>query len=296
MAPPEFNALVNEFRTTQLNDLTVAAGFEECLVAAGLGSLDRLFACSSEQDLQKPGLSAWRERIRLTLTIEDEPTALYLKRYTNPPLAARRALRQCGARVRSLAGLEWTRMCQLAAAGIPCVEPVAFGEKLTGNREVRSAVLAKAVPGRSLEAWASEWTGADRQAVCQAADASAVIVARLHGSGFIHRDLYLSHLFFHPEPADGVPIRIIDLQRVLHKPRFFRRWVVKDLASLSFSTPDTLFSTADRVRWLKRYLGIGKMDRAAKRLAYSIIGKTRRIARHDRRRRRRLGPSGMDAS
>lgn len=205
-------------------------------------------------------------------------------------------MRRCGARVRSLAGLEWTRMCQLAAAGIPCVEPIAFGETLDGNRETRSAVLAIAVPGRSLESWASEWTSADRRAVCQAADASAVIVARLHDYGFVHRDLYLSHLFFQPEPADGVPIRLIDLQRVLQHPRFFRRWVVKDLASLDFSTPTALFSRADRVRWLKRYLDIGKMDRAAKRLVYAVIGKTRRIARHDQRRRRRLVPSGAVAS
>ncbi len=279
-----------------MNDLTIADGCERLLVDNRLDTLDRLFECEPDEILDKPGLSSWRERLRLTVRLDAEETVLYLKRYTDPPPAARRALRRSDTGARSLAGLEWTRMCQLAANDIPCVQPVAFGERLSRRRERQSAILAKAVPGQSLENWTKDWSCTDRRTIRAAATAAADIVARFHRCGYIHRDLYLSHLFFDPSAGNDAPIRLIDLQRVLHRPRFFRRWVVKDLASLNFSAPVGLCSHADRLRWLKRYLGVPKLDRAAKRLAYAVIGKTRRIARHDQRRRDRLALSTGVAS
>ena len=47
-------------------------------------------------------------------------------------------------------------------------------------------------------------------------------------------------------------------------------------------------SHAARLRWLKRYLGVSKLNRDWKRLAYGVIGKTIGMARHDRRRLARL--------
>jgi hypothetical protein len=114
---------------------------------------------------------------------------------------------------------------------------------------------------------------------------SAELVSRLHEQGYIHRDLYLSHVFFDLDAEIEDSLHLIDLQRVI-RPRWgWRRWIVKELASLNFSAPPHLVTGADRVRWLKHYLHLPKLDVSAKRLAYRVIGKTQRIARHDRRRR-----------
>jgi hypothetical protein len=143
------------------------------------------------------------------------------------------------------------------------------------------------VPGDSLERLAARAGALDRPRVRRLLADTADLVARFHGRGYIHRDLYLSHIFYDPSAADaGVPgLCLIDLQRVL-RPRWRkRRWIVKDLASLDYSTPRTIASTTDRVRWLKRYLGVSKLTAAGRSLIRSVGRKTRRIERHDRRAR-----------
>ena len=282
--------------TTSLNDLTGVAERAPWLAANDLDTLDRLFELSTGECLSKPGLNTWRERIRLTIRQDGDEQTLYLKRYRDPPAAARRELRRTGTGARSLAALEWMRMRQLTQDGIACVDPVAFGEELVGGRERRSAILAKAVPGRSLESCAGEWMRDDCKTIRVVGRQVATIVAKFHGHGYIHRDLYLSHLFYDPSPDTADPVRLIDLQRILRNPRLFGRWVVKDLASLNYSVPAHLYSTVDRLRWLRWYLGASKLDRSMKRLIHRIVGKTRRIARHDRRRLARLKPAGADAS
>jgi hypothetical protein len=108
----------------------------------------------------------------------------------------------------------------------------------------------------------------------------------MHRLGFVHRDLYLSHIFFHEGQLAGPKLSLIDLQRV-GKPRWRQsRWVVKDLAALNFSAPASLISRADRLRWLVAYLRCASLDAAGRRLAYRVIGKTERIARKELRRRR----------
>jgi hypothetical protein len=111
---------------------------------------------------------------------------------------------------------------------------------------------------------------------------TADLVARLHNGGFVHRDLYLSHFFYDSQAATAA-IRLIDLQRMM-RPRRMGRWIVKDLAALHFSTPAEVASNTDRLRWLRRYLGLRKLDYPAKRFALRVIGKTARIARRERRR------------
>jgi hypothetical protein len=264
-----------------VGDLTVAAAYEALLRTHGLDSLDALFAYASGQRLDKLGLDPWRERLRLTLREGEGERVFYLKRFLHPPRAARRAMRRSGTGAPSLAGNEWAWIQRLTADGIPCVEAVAHGEEVRRGREVRSAILTAEAPGRSLERWVREWGEADRPVVRRLVPATASLISRLHGCGYIHRDLYLSHVFFDPsQPIDG-SLRLIDLQRVIQPQCCVQRWVVKDLASLNFSTPSSLVSRSDRLRWLRLYLQVEKLDGAARRLVHRIIGKTQRIARHE---------------
>jgi len=270
--------------TSNLGGLTVVSSFVSCLKANGLDSLEAMFSIDTAERLAKPGLDSWRERLRLQLGHEGRTITCYLKRFANPPAAFSREVRRSGSGARSVAGMEWTWMRRLAAEGIPAVQPVAFGEHVIGRRERRSAILALAVPGRSLEAWWGVWTGRERSKVEALIDATAALAARFHGLGYVHRDLYAAHLFFDPDAEAGKALHLIDVQRIFRPRRRMRRWIVKDLAALNYSCPARLVTRSDRLRWLKRYLGLTKLDAPAVRLAYRIIGKTYSIAAHDRRR------------
>jgi hypothetical protein len=71
---------------------------------------------------------------------------------------------------------------------------------------------------------------------------------------------------------------VIDLGRVrAHGPWFARRWIVKDLAQLSFSAKDARLT--ERLRFLREYLG-RKLEPGDRRLIRGILKKSERIARH----------------
>ncbi len=264
--------------------------YAEFLRRHHLDSLVGLFEFSQGERLSKPGLDEWRQRWRLILPGGDKPCVLYLKRYTNPPRREGRRIRRSKGTAFSLAGHEWSWIQALTAAGIPCPLGVAFGEEMKRGREVRSAMLTAQVLGKSLESCVKQWDRADRPTVQTLIPTTAKLVAKLHAAGFIHRDLYLSHIFFDPSAPPDRSLCLIDLQRVLRPAWWFSRWVVKDLASMNYSTPDGLISRADRIRWLRYYLGVRRLGPVGKRLAYRVVGKTQRIAARDRRKAR--GPVG----
>lgn len=271
--------------TTHLGDLLVNPDYVDILREAGLDSLDSLFRGDLGQRLHKPGLSPWRERIRIDIEPPEGPRTFFLKRFLNPPKEAWRTVAVPRRGMASLAAVEWNRTIQLRAEGVPCAEPVAFGEELAGSRELRSALLLAAVPGDALERLVGEWGAEDRPLVRALLEATADLVGRFHALGYVHRDLYLSHIFFDADARLESALSLIDLQRVMKPPRWRRRrWVVKDLASLDYSTPASLVSRGQRLRWLKRYLRVSKLKGSPRRLARQVARKTLRIVRHDRRR------------
>jgi len=244
-------------------ELNVADGFAGALSASRLDRFERVMA------LEAPS-SAVTRRVpgRFTTRVELSPAAsgapalvVYLKRY-------RGRLRAGAARH------EWRRLYQLRAAGIPCPEPVAFGESrgLFGRRQ--SFLMTAEIPGATqADWWIEERPGRRRELVAAVAD----LAHRFHRAGFHHRDFYLCH-FFVREAAKteaagaGLDLFLIDLQRCGRLEG--RRWLVKDLAQLHFSMGLAGFSAEDWREFLDRYGGV---DPA---LAQAILAKSLRIARH----------------
>ena len=61
-------------------------------------------------------------------------------------------------------------------------------------------------------------------------------MARLHQSGYVHRDLYTSHIYM--DSADGeMQLYLIDVARMFRPRCRVLRWRVKDLAQLKYSMP-----------------------------------------------------------
>ena len=274
--------------------LTVAPAWREVLATNGWETLDDVFHLRNGARLSKPGLPHWRERLRAALMgPSGRKIAVYVKRFRDVPLTQQ--IRRCwgGDPNHGTAWTEWTWLGKLARAGIPAPEPIAYGEEMVGWWERRSAVVMAAVGGVSLERWC---TAHNAPLPAKVPDVLADLVARFHALGIAHRDLYLSHIFGEALDTDAPRLSIIDLQRIVRTGRRRRRWIIKDLAALSYSTPPGAASARDRLRWLKRYLGLcrngryragSQLARRDRVLVRWIVGKTEQVRRHDARRRRR---------
>jgi len=103
------------------------------------------------------------------------------------------------------------------------------------------------------------------------------LVARLHGRGWIHRDLYLQHVVV---AADGELV-LLDVARARQSDAHRRRWFVKDLAALQASTP-AVVSRAERARFLARWLAARGVEgrEPTRRWTRSVLAKARRLGAH----------------
>jgi hypothetical protein len=212
-----------------------------------------------------------------------------MKRFERPPLRRQMQRWWGGHWWLGTAGIEWKNARQLADAGIAAADPIAFGQQMAGPWEQRSFILLKQVRGVSLERWLPEYLPAvdqetDWQSRRRRLDKLARFVADFHRAGFVHRDLYLSHVFIEEEGSHNeTRFCLIDLQRVF-RPRWrHRRWVVKDLAALHFSTPAARVSVFERLRFLCRYARDCPRFGSVRRLAGLIETKARRMAGHNER-------------
>jgi hypothetical protein len=274
----------------------VAPGCESLLSGQGLDGVEAVFRWGQGERLDKPGLEGWRQRWRIVLP---EPGGArgtyYLKRFTSPPFCRQLERWRSGGWWQSTAGTEFENARQLAQAEIPAAEAVAFGQDNVGPWERRSFILLREVPGVSLERWVPDnLFPADQERDCarrrERLDDLARSVAKFHRAGFVHRDLYLSHIFIQPGRAAGGDVsvgrsrdefRLIDLQRVFRPRRRHRRWVVKDLAALNYSTPIDRVGPRERLRFLCRYVRLCDRFGTARGLARLVQAKTDRMtARH----------------
>lgn len=79
----------------------------------------------------------------------------------------------------------------------------------------------------------------------------AGIARTLHENGINHRDFYLCH--FRLGKGPGEPLYLIDLHRAQLRAKAPRRWVVKDLGGLYFSSLDIGLKRRDLYRFMSAY-------------------------------------------
>lgn len=268
-------------------------GWAARLAPAGLADFEGVMAFDAGERLDKPGLEDWRQRWRVRLP--DDPTGptIYLKRFSRPPLRRQIERWREGHAGWSTARIEYENARLLAAAGVPGVAAIGVGERMSGIVEYASYILLSEVPGDALERWLPREITAGRRPWAGTAGARAVeslarIIARFHAAGLIHRDLYLAHIFIHDDGSGEPAFRLIDLQRVFRPRGRRRRWIVKDLAALAFSTPAQV-GTTTRLRFLCRYVraypGAGTARDLGRRVGAKVSWMRRRAERVAARRR-----------
>ena len=98
----------------------------------------------------------------------------------------------------------------------------------------------------------------------------AGLVRTLHEAGYVHRDLYSSHVFL-DESAGPTAIHLIDMARVFRPRARTLRWWVKDLAQLKYSMPSA--------RWTERYWVLFIREYLGSRRDWAVQPMDRRIAR-----------------
>lgn len=279
--------------------------FRPALEAAGLATLDALMSARGGAVYRDvPG----RSTVRLELADPGGGTrVVYLKRHRRAPAATRlRRLLTLNEPI-SLARHELRQICRLTDAGIPTMRFVAIGEACSRLGPEFSCLVTEEVPGAVQaddyceqtfgRSAAPEKTAARRHLVREVAR----LARRFHGAGFVHRDFYLCHILVRPSDGGGVLLHLIDLQRVDRNLRGApRRWIVKDLAALLFSSrpsPDTgirseVFTNTDRMRFAREYFGVRRLGRAEKALVRSVLRKALWIAGRQERRRRKAPKRG----
>jgi tRNA A-37 threonylcarbamoyl transferase component Bud32 len=265
-----------------------------------LSDFASVFRFDGGESLDKPGLATWRDRRRVVLRdTAGEPHTFYLKRYVRPPLRQQIRRILTGRPRVSTAGREWRAISALAEAGVSVPAPAAFGQKMRGWLERRSFLVLEPADGESLERWLPDhWrrraADSDARRQHRLTRALARAVGAFHAAGFVHRDMYTSHVFVAglDEAPDAPPrVTFIDLQRVF-RPRWRRiRWVVKDLAALYYST-EPVASRTDRLRFWRVYLATVRRGRWKDCVPPRVVAKARRIRRHVKN-QRPPAPNGL---
>ena len=267
--------------------------YKRFLEQQGLVSLNAVFRYEQGEKLHKPGLGN-RERLRIKLKgTGDQNVVIYLKRFGYPgvkQLVKRWIIRRSryGAGIYDFLGVQ-----RLAERGVAVPRPIAYGQICNWLGEKRSFAIIEELPGSdSLERLLPNWNQKKKKYALlrdkkELIRQTAHLVRQLHQSGHNHRDLYLSHIFLSRDVKGFERLNLIDLQRVFQPVILKRRWRVKDLAQLYYSSRD-YFSYKDMMQFMHEYFDNDRLTNYQKRLIRSVCRKVRRIERHVRHRVERL--------
>lgn len=231
-----------------------------------------------------------RENWRLQLhTPDGTDRTAYLKKHH---------FRTLGTRVRAKLGVgpsptpgrvEARNAIRLHRGGIAAMPLIAFGERLHPDGRLESFLLTEELSGyeqldhflRGNFPELNRHATAHDERLDALVSSVAEVAGKFHRLGYNHRDLYCCH-FFIREPVPGqFQVNLIDLQRVEHRTRWRQRWIVKDLAQLAYSAPRERISRTQRLRFMKRYLGVQHLRPEHKRLIRSVLAKQARMERHE---------------
>jgi len=161
---------------------------------------------------------------------------------------------------------EWRAIQRLRSLGIATADLIGYGRRGWNPARRRSFVLMGALEDTlSLEDLFQGWDRRPRRPGPEVRfkrgliGAVAEIARCLHENGINHRDFYLCHFLLDHAAAGGAAsdkapqLYLIDLHRMQMRHAPARRWVLKDLAGLYFSSLDAGLTRRDYYRFLRSY-------------------------------------------
>jgi heptose I phosphotransferase len=151
---------------------------------------------------------------------------------------------------------EWLAIQHLQTLGITVPQLFAYGKRGHHPARLQSFVLMEELaPAISLEHLCAKWvqsppTFAFKKSLIQEV---ARIARTLHENGINHRDFYLCHFLLLLKEPDQPKLGLIDLHRAQIRRLTPRRWIIKDLVGLYFSSKGTGLTSRDWYRFMIAY-------------------------------------------
>ncbi|MAT16117.1 MAG: hypothetical protein CMJ46_12710 [Planctomyces sp.] len=262
-----------EFESWDAGRVQVNKEFAPILSRNGLRTFDALMNYSGGQTAK----NVLAERVTTRIDLDDDAGrthAFYIKRHTPAPV---KEYLKAWSRFRKpllSARFEWEAILNFHAVGISTMIPVAYGE-----RGRYSFLVTESLEECSkLSHWVRD-ENPDEEQLEEVVKQVAEITRTMHRAGMHHQDYYLGHLML-ARTATPRTIHVIDLGRVLKRPRLHSRWIVKDLAQLNYSAR-MLDQKYQRV-FVEHYFQRPK-EECDRSLLNRIEQKTEQIARHSKR-------------
>ncbi len=264
-----------EVLTKDSGRLLVNAKYEELLASNALSSAETLWNLPSE-NVKKILKERGTSRAFLKDPISGGHLEVYIKRYSPLPLKEYfKSFFSFKPLFRDCAFHEWEAGLAFMAADILSPEPIAVGKASKGTFIILAGVQNYL---RASELFAEFAEMRDSKPKGCLIGRIAGIAGKMHSMSFAHQDLYLLHFFVKTETDE---IFIIDLQRAIMGDAFSRRWRIKDLAQLHFSSAELLTRT-DMLRFWKKYCGIcGDKFYRDKALISAILAKSAKIRKRN---------------
>lgn len=151
----------------------------------------------------------------------------------------------------------------VASAGIDTLTIVGYGQRGFNPARRESFLVTEDLTDTvSLEDWGERWRSRPGSPGFKWTLIRRVgeIAKAMHDAGVNHRDFYLGHFLVSRSALEGeqdeAAIHLIDLHRSQVRGRVPRRWRVKDIGGLYFSTARLGLTRRDLLRFVKAYAGM----------------------------------------
>ena len=153
---------------------------------------------------------------------------------------------------------EWHALKRLEQLAIPVPKIVGYGCRGTNPARLQSFLITRELPRHiTLEDFCKNWIQqppsfkVKHQILKEVARISRI----MHQSGINHRDFYICHFLLDlKEYSKGyIKLYLLDLHRAQIRAQVPKRWRIKDLAGLFFSSHEIGLTKRDRMRFIKEY-------------------------------------------
>ncbi len=261
--------------------MLILRGYKTLFNENGLDGFDSFMDFSGGELLKKISV---RSITKFYLLKDGHKTGFYLKRHSQKSRLSAKFKGLLKKPASSEARKEFEAARALTGAKVPCLRAAAFGERIS-NSKVESFFVAEALDNyiqleKTVHDFAPPLSKAMVERKRALIDGVAALVASLHGAGFNHKDLYLTHILAKFEKPVAYSLKLIDLQRVEYRTTGRRRWLVKDISALNYSSPASVITRTDRLRFYKAYTGKAELGKEERAFIKSVVAKTARIAAH----------------
>lgn len=254
--------------------------YEDALKQKGLTSIEEIFTFVGAKNLVKENLAPSRSRIQFEAG--NPAITFYLKRYDKPPRLLQLKNWLTHRKKASFAYFDFEPAESLRNAGINTPQTIAFGDEWGILFETRSFCIVKEIAGadaieRKLpDCFYQARTAGNFQLRRDFIRRLAQFIKKFHQTGYRHRDLYFSHIFY-----NNNEFYLIDLARAFVPQLLSERFRVKDIAQLFYSAPKRFFSYTDRMRFYLEYNGRVRLNKEDKIFIRNVVRKAQWMARHD---------------